>query len=276
MIPNRKTILVADDSETFVMFVSLLLNRLGFNVIPAANGPVALKLAKSLLPDIVILGDEIAGMGCMDVLKEIKRHEQTSHVPVIIVSVHTSEEQESSFLSEGCAGFLTKPVNIHDLNSILEECIIYTGGKRRRFLRTPFNKKVSLRYRDMEQELFAVSLSEGGMYIRKLNPFPVGSSVEVTIPIDEIESLSIMGTVIYHKGLYGDMIKIAPGMGISFDELSSEDSTILRAYITELLARDLVEEQEEPIITFRRENGKSIFLNKYRPVSALPPQETSN
>jgi len=269
MIPNRKTILVADNSETFVMYVSLLLNRLGFNVIPAANGPAGLKLSKSLMPDIILLGNELEGMRGIDVLRDIRRHDNTSHIPVIIVMVHNDEEQKDSFLKEGAAGFLSKPVNIHDLNALLEECIIYTGGKKRRFLRTPFNKKISLRHKGIEQELFAVSLSEGGMYIRKLDPFPVGSSVVITIPIDEVESLTLRGTVIYHKGLYGDMIKIAPGMGISFDELNSEDSTILRAYITELLARDLVEEQEEPIITFRRENGKSIFLNKYRPFRAV-------
>jgi len=267
MIPNRKTILVADNSETFVMYVSLLLNRLGFNVIPAADGKQTINLVRNLSPDIVMIGADLSEIDGISVLKRIKNDKETAHIPVIIVSFNSNETIKRECAENSCEGFLVKPVNLHDLNNILEECIIYTGGKRRSFLRTPFNKKITVKHNDEAHELFAVSLSEGGMYVRKLDPFPVGTEIEITIPIDGIESLELKGTVIYHKGLYGDMIKIAPGMGISFREMNSEVETVLRAYITELLASDLMEEQAEPIITFRRENGKSVFLKKYRQVS---------
>ena len=44
MTLRKKTVLIADDSETFVMYFSLLLKRLGFDIIPAENGLEALKL----------------------------------------------------------------------------------------------------------------------------------------------------------------------------------------------------------------------------------------
>jgi hypothetical protein len=39
------------------------------------------------------------------------------------------------------------------------------------------------------------------------------------------------------------------GMAVEFQDVSSEDSEVLKAYILELLTRDILEEQEEPVIT---------------------------
>ncbi len=49
-------------------------------------------------------------------------------------------------------------------------------------------------------------------------------------------------------GLSEEICKIPPGMGIEFKELTSNDSEMLRTYITELLTKDIIKEQDEPII----------------------------
>ena len=62
MTLRKKTVLVADDSETFVMYFSLLLKRLGFDVIPAENGLEAVKLIKVTEPNLVMLDIRLPGM----------------------------------------------------------------------------------------------------------------------------------------------------------------------------------------------------------------------
>ncbi|MBS1235031.1 MAG: hypothetical protein H6R43_747, partial [Nitrospirae bacterium] len=48
-------IIVADDNENALMFIGLLLKRLGYNVIPARNGLEVLKLLTLVKPDIIML-----------------------------------------------------------------------------------------------------------------------------------------------------------------------------------------------------------------------------
>jgi Tfp pilus assembly protein PilZ len=126
---------------------------------------------------------------------------------------------------------------------MINKCISYEGGKRRKFLRTTLQQVVELTHEDNTEEYYAVSLSEGGIYIRKVEPFPVGTEVEIALPIKKDKTLNLKGKVIY-VNLY----KIGAGMAIAFDDLTKEDSKLLKAYILAILTGDIVEEQKEPVI----------------------------
>jgi CheY-like chemotaxis protein len=56
MSERTKTILLVDDSETFLMYTSKLLRRMGYeNIASVKNGTDALKLLNILMPDIILL-----------------------------------------------------------------------------------------------------------------------------------------------------------------------------------------------------------------------------
>ncbi len=61
------------------------------------------------------------------------------------------------------------------------------------------------------KEHYTVSLSEAGIYIRKRNPFDIGTEVEIALPLKDGETINLKGTVIYVRCLRGDVFKIAPG-----------------------------------------------------------------
>ena len=73
MTSRKKSILIADDSETFVMYSSILLKRLGFDVIPVENGAEALKLIKVMEPTLVMLDIHIPVMDGLTTLRLNKR-----------------------------------------------------------------------------------------------------------------------------------------------------------------------------------------------------------
>jgi|Deesub1362A_J573_1020465.scaffolds.fasta_scaffold00004_83 CheY-like chemotaxis protein len=242
-------VLIADGSTAFIMYISIVLQRMGIDkIIPAESGVEALKLLKILTPDVVMLDILMPLMDGITALKYIKADEQTSGIPVILISTKHDKESREECERLGCSGYLTKPVNITELHKTLQNCITFTGGKKRKFLRTSFNRKVVLNYNGILKEFFAVTLSEGGIFIRKKDPLPVGSEVEVILPLKDKE-LSLNGTVIYQKGLFGDIFRIPPGMAIEFKDMTAEESTTLRNHIIELLTKDILEEQDEPIIT---------------------------
>lgn len=253
MSERSKKILIVDDSETFLMYVAILLRRMGYDkVIPASNGLEALKLLRILMPDIVILDITMPQMDGVTVLRHIKGDEHTSKIPVIMASVKSDRKSYEECERMGCSGYITKPVRITELNDMLNQYITYEGGKQRKFLRTTFEKKVSVTCNGMTNEHRAVSLSEGGIFIRKREPFQVGTEVELDVPLRDEKTLHVSGIVIYIKGISGDIFRIPPGVAIAFKDLTSDDSAQLHSYIKELLTGDIIAEQDEPVITIDR------------------------
>jgi CheY-like chemotaxis protein/Tfp pilus assembly protein PilZ len=254
-----KKILIVDDSETFLMYTSILLNRMGFDtIISAKDGIEALKLLRILMPDIVLLDIIMPQMDGITVLRHIKGNEQTLSIPVIIVTIKSDRHSVEECERLGCSNYLTKPLNLIELHNALNENISYPRGKKRKLLRTSFKKKVVLTHKGEKEELLAENLSEGGIYIRKRNPFRVGTDVELTIPLNEEKSVNLMGTVISIRGFSGEVFYIPPGMAIEFKDLPNSDALMIKEHITELLTEDILEEQNEPIITIDSQKNKHV------------------
>ena len=249
VMDRRPTVLLADDSETFVMYLSVLLQRLGLDIIAVSDGEEALRLVPIVQPDMVMLDVHMPGVDGIDVLRQIRASSDMPELPVVMVTSDTREETYMECLRLKCSGYLTKPVRLRHLHEVVEDAMLFGEDRKRRFPRAHICKKVRLSHGGRAQECYAVSLSEGGMYLRKREPLPVGSNVEIELPLHNGGTLNLRGTVIYQKGLYGDMLKIAPGMGIEFNGMGEEDSSLLRSYIMDSLAGDILNEQEGRFIT---------------------------
>ena len=123
--------------------------------------------------------------------------------------------------------------------------------KKRKSLRTAFDKKVSVTHDGVTSEHHAVSLSEGGIYIRRKNPLRVGTEVDVSVPLKDDETLNMKGNVIYVKGREGNQFEILPGMAVEFRDMSAHDSRKLNSFITDCLTKDIFEDQAESVLTGR-------------------------
>ena len=246
--PQRpKSILVADDSEALLAYLPIVLQRMGYNkVIIARNGRNALKLIKALRPDVVLLDIMMPLMDGVEVLRHIKSAEQTSTIPAIMLTTVSDMEKYEKCKKLKCSGYLSKPVKVTELSDTLNRCITYAGGKQRKFLRSVLEKKVAVTYNGEKKEHYGVSISEGGMYIRKVNPFPVGAEINIAIHLKD-EELYLTGKVIHAIPVREGTFSVIPGMTIEFKGLSSGDAAKLKDYIVTLLIGDILEEQEEPV-----------------------------
>ncbi len=245
---ERKKILVADDNQSFLMYMGILLRRMGFKVILAENGVEALKLIKLMHPDLVMLDCMMPVLDGISVLRHVKSDQRA---PFNIVMMSSDPDSLHSSEKFDCCGFLRKPVPIEELHEVLQNCIFKPMGFTRRHLRIPFNEKVLVIAGGKTQELFAESLSEGGIYIRKKEPFPVSTDLEVSIFLNGASPVTFSGRVIYVKGLFADLFRVPPGMAVEFRNVSPSSVIALRSFIKEYLARDIWEEQEETYIEKR-------------------------
>jgi CheY-like chemotaxis protein len=243
-----KKILLVDDSQTFLMYVGLLLKRLGFTVIPAEDGVELLALLKLRNPDLVILDVEMPLMDGLKALKYIKEDTETSHIPVVIVTANSSSATIKKCRDLGCSDFLSKPIKIDRLHEVLQQSFFSHKGVYRKYLRAPYREMVMVTYGGSPHEFLSETLSEGGIYVREENPPKVDKPVEVSLQLTGESPLLLQGTVIYRKEKYGDFSSTPPGMAIAFTGVSEDNAARLKAYVEGLLAGDLMAEQKETVI----------------------------
>ncbi len=247
MVRSVKKVVIADDHASSLLYISVLLRRMGFEVVTAENGAVALKMIKMSPPDLVILDYTMPVMDGLAALRNIKADSLLRDIPVIMVTAHSHREGVDEFRKLGAFGCVTKPINIDALNEMLQNCITYSGGTKRSYLRTAFTKTVSVKFNGMSRKFNAISLSERGIYLRTESPAPPGTEIDLHLPVGPDGMLHVRGTVIYQKDVSNSSID--PGMAVKFEGLTREDEEILTACVTENLAGDILQEQGERIIS---------------------------
>jgi CheY-like chemotaxis protein len=240
-IRGRKQIVIVDDCQNFLISMGIHMKRLGFAIIPAEDGVELLKIAKLSPPDLLMLDVHMERMDGITVLRYLKGDEETSHIPVIMISSDCKSETAEKCKILGCEAYLQKPVKIRELYEAVERCFYSRNGAVRRHPRVPFNRKVSVSCADKKYELYAETLSEGGIYLRKNDSFQVGTKVEVAFPLKEGVQMCLQGSVIYTKEFIGDVFKLPPGMAVEFSGITKNDYESLRDYIDNLLAEDILE-----------------------------------
>ena len=117
---QKPTVLIADDSKTFTIYLSTILNRMNFNVITAHNGTSALELARQLKPDLILLDIDMPGMNGKEVLKNVKGDPETSAIPVIMLTIKGDDENIDECNKLKCDSFLRKPVEPQQLIETLK------------------------------------------------------------------------------------------------------------------------------------------------------------
>lgn len=104
-------VLVVDDIAANVKLLEAKLAAEYFDVITAANGFDALKIAAAQSPDIVLLDVMMPGMDGFEVCRRLKADPKTAHVPVVMVTALDQPSDRVAGLEAGADDFLTKPVN---------------------------------------------------------------------------------------------------------------------------------------------------------------------
>ena len=103
-------ILIVDDDPGAVQLMGRVLAGEG-NLRFATNGQDALRLARAMPPDLILLDAEMPGMSGFEVCAVLKSEPELLDVPIIFVSSHRDESFEIAGFSVGAVDFIAKPVN---------------------------------------------------------------------------------------------------------------------------------------------------------------------
>jgi CheY-like chemotaxis protein/Tfp pilus assembly protein PilZ len=247
----KKNILLADDNKTFLMYIGLLLKRLGFQLLTAKNGLDALRLLKSNSADLVLLDVHMDTLDGITALRHIKSDDKTAHLPVIMISTDMSPETIKTCTDLGCLDYLQKPIKVDLLHDAIHRSFLVQGRPGRKHIRTICNKKVVVTFGNKQHNFYAETFAEGGIYVRTEYPFPTGSDVTVSVQLEDGRHRHYKGKVVYAINEFSDSSSTSPGMAIQFLGLSQDDNIELFNYMKTLLAGDIFEEQGEKKILER-------------------------
>lgn len=119
--PAQPLALVAEDHEDTRLLFRTLLELRGYSVIEAADGEETVRTAESARPDLILMDGGLPRLSGVDATRRIRAAEHIRHVPIVFVSGHA----EAAFLAlareAGCDDFLVKPVDLAELEDVLEK-----------------------------------------------------------------------------------------------------------------------------------------------------------
>jgi len=109
---DRRQILIVDDYPGARYLRSRILSEAGYEVIEAATGDEALRIAAAVRPALVLLDVNLPDISGVEVCERLKRDPTTAGIPVIqITGAWLSNEARNRGLASGAQAYLTEPVD---------------------------------------------------------------------------------------------------------------------------------------------------------------------
>ncbi len=118
MVPRTRVmpkILVVDDEPDAIELIKFNLKAAGYEVVTAADGDEALKKARSLLPDLIILDLMLPEVDGLEVCKILRRDQRVSATPILMLTAKAAEIDRVLGLELGADDYVTKPFSPREL-----------------------------------------------------------------------------------------------------------------------------------------------------------------
>lgn len=116
-------ILLVEDNEMNRDMLSRRLQRKGYSVVTAHDGEQGLLLARSEMPDLILMDISLPVMGGLEVTRLLKSDEATRHIPIIALTAHALVTDRDKAFEAGCDDYDTKPVEFGRLNEKIDNLL---------------------------------------------------------------------------------------------------------------------------------------------------------
>lgn len=116
-------ILVVEDNPHNLELIKIVLERDGFEVIPAEDGLKAIEQTKFHHPDLIMMDMQLPGIDGYETTRRIKADNELSKIPVLAVTAYALPGDEEKALKAGCSGYIPKPIDTRKLSETIKEVL---------------------------------------------------------------------------------------------------------------------------------------------------------
>jgi len=113
-------ILIVEDNELNRDMLSRRLQRRGYDISVAIDGLQGLDVARSRMPDLILMDMSLPRMDGWEVTRLLKAEPSTSHIPIIALTAHAMLSDRDKAFAAGCNEYDTKPVEFQRLLGKIE------------------------------------------------------------------------------------------------------------------------------------------------------------
>jgi diguanylate cyclase (GGDEF)-like protein len=128
MKKNPKVLYIEDDAETRSLMADIIRYR-GYQFFEAERGIEGIRLAKKVVPDLILIDLRLPDMEGYEVTTLLKSIDELKDKPIVALTAESKKNVKELTLAAGCDGFINKPINVNEFLFKIEE---YLSGRRDR------------------------------------------------------------------------------------------------------------------------------------------------
>jgi two-component system cell cycle response regulator DivK len=110
----KKLLIVDDNQDSRELVVKIMKNK-GYQIFEAVDGEDALEKAMAEKPDLILMDISIPKINGYEVTRRLKSQVDFKNIPIIALTAHAMKGDREKALEAGCEGYISKPINVHEL-----------------------------------------------------------------------------------------------------------------------------------------------------------------
>lgn len=154
---KNHTILIVEDNADLLNLLKEAFAPV-YRVVEAHDGEEGLRLAHACMPNLVLSDIRMPRLSGTEMCLQLKKHIETSHIPVILLTARSLEEQRSEGLKCGADDYISKPFNLEHLLLKCNNMVKTQRELQRRFCSVPEAEVNELATNLLDQELLSRSV----------------------------------------------------------------------------------------------------------------------
>ncbi len=112
--PPKKILVVDDNLDSRELVIKILKNK-GLLLVEAIDGEDAIKKVATERPDLILMDISLPKIDGHEVTRRLKSDKDFAAIPIIALTAHAMKGDREKAIAAGCEGYITKPINVHDL-----------------------------------------------------------------------------------------------------------------------------------------------------------------
>jgi CheY-like chemotaxis protein len=124
------TIVVVDDDASIVHLLKESLQGEGYRVLEGYDGRMAMELALTANPQLIIMDLNMPGVDGMKALEILRQNPATARIPVVFLTGESSDHLPAGLSSLPLVSHLTKPIELERLNSVVQKVLLASGSRQ--------------------------------------------------------------------------------------------------------------------------------------------------
>lgn len=188
---NRRTILLIEDDNDVREFLLSELESC-FDLKVASDGKAGIAMAKELDVDLIVSDVMMPGMNGFELTKRLKNSFETSHIPIILLTALSTDENVLEGTESGADAYITKPFSPQLLMARILQLL-----NQREILRQKFGK--------VSQEIRSAMLrnEQDSLFVKRLDSIVYSRLGEQDLSVDKVAGLLHLGRTIFYKKVRG-------------------------------------------------------------------------